>query len=70
MSATCDIVLYCLPAVLFIPVLYVLLRYSVKPDPGKTDPVYPKSASLLMSCVLATLMVAWAWVGYAHFFGR
>lgn len=68
MSLVWDAVMFCLPAALFLPVFYLLLRDFLKPAADEIGTTHPKSASLLMSGVLVSLFIAWGWVGYNHFF--
>lgn len=71
----------CIPAVLFLPVAYLLLRLSMRPHPhhdaaknenaqakqrGRGCPEEPRAAALLMFGVLLVLICCWLYEVYAH----
>ncbi|MEA3249423.1 MAG: hypothetical protein U9Q03_03635 [Patescibacteria group bacterium] len=58
-----DVALYLLPVVLFLPASFLLLRLSKKNGPYSDNGRCPRSASVLLLCVLGALLIGWMSAG-------
>lgn len=69
MHTVWEALLLALPAAPFVPIVYLLLRFSTKSDADGTESANPRCAALLMSAVLIVLILVWIWTVCEHFLG-